>query len=67
MWPACMARVTPSSRAGSQPKSGKPWPRLTAWCSVAKADMTVKMVVPTCGRRLGKDGVLGVAVMVLGI
>jgi hypothetical protein len=49
-------RVTASSSAGSQSKSGKPWPRLTAWCSAARADMTVKMVVPTLGRRLGKAG-----------
>src|SRR5574344_2714155 len=57
LWPACMASVTACSSCGSQPKSGKPWPRLTAWCSCARADMTVKMVVPTWGSRLGKLGV----------
>jgi hypothetical protein len=30
-------------------KSGKPWPRLMALCSVASLLMTVKMVVPTLG------------------
>src|SRR5256885_13833586 len=61
LWPACMAAVTASTSLGSQPKSGKPWPRFTAWCSAASADMVVKMVVPTWGRRLGKAGVRGVA------
>src|SRR6218665_3986816 len=56
LWPARMASVTVSSKAGSQAKSGKPWPRLTASCSAAKADMTVKMVVPTCGSLFGKAG-----------
>jgi hypothetical protein len=32
-----------------------------AWCSAAKVDMTVKMVVPTAGRRDGNDGVRGAA------
>ena len=47
----------------------KPWPRLTAPHSVARADMTVKMVVPTAGRRLvsvGVRGVIGAAVVVVG-
>jgi hypothetical protein len=60
-----MARLTLSIKAGSQPKSGKPWPRLTALCSAASADMTVKMVVPTWGRRLGNDGVRAEADMVI--
>jgi hypothetical protein len=30
---------------------------LTAPCSVASADITVKMVVPTLGSRLGSEGV----------
>ena len=49
--PSRIASLTASIKAGSQPKSGKPCPKLTAWCSVAKADMTVKMVVPELGRR----------------
>src|SRR5574344_2079297 len=57
LWPACMASVTACSSCASQSKSGKPWPRLTAWCCCARADMTVKMVVPTWGSRLGKLGV----------
>src|SRR5512133_138731 len=49
--PLRIASATASTGAGSQGKSGKPWPRLTAPFSVANADMTVKMVVPTSGRR----------------
>ena len=52
-----MASVTWSSSAGSQSKSGKPWPRLTAPVSCASADITVKIVVPTFGRRLVTVGV----------
>eukprot|EP01137_Pigoraptor_chileana_P035362 Opistho-2@29247 len=52
LWPARMAVSTASIRAGAQAKSGKPWPRLTAPCWAARADMVVKMVVPTWGRRL---------------
>ncbi len=52
-----MAACTASSRVGSQSKSGKPWPRLTAPCSAASADITVKIVVPTWGRRLRSAGV----------
>jgi len=59
LWPACMARVTASTSAGSQPKSGKPWPKFTAPVSAASADMTVKMVVPTWGRREVRVGVWG--------
>jgi hypothetical protein len=29
-----------------------------AWCLVASADITVKIVVPTVGSRLGNDGVM---------
>src|SRR5689334_22886321 len=57
--PRCMARVTASTSRGSQSKSGKPCPRLTASCCCASADMTVKMVVPTAGRRLSMAGVRG--------
>ena len=57
LWPACMARVTALTSSGSQSKSGKPWPRLTAPVSAASADMTVKMVVPTLGRREVRAGV----------
>jgi hypothetical protein len=31
---------------------------LTAFFSVAKVDMTVKMVVPTLGKRLTREGVV---------
>ena len=51
LWPAAMASVTACGSAVSQAKSGKPWPKLTAPVSLAKADMTVKMVVPTLGSR----------------
>jgi hypothetical protein len=49
LWPARIAVATASSSAGSQSKSGKPWPRLTAPRSAASADITVKIVVPTFG------------------
>jgi hypothetical protein len=39
-------RIDQASGTG---KSGKPWPRLTAPCSAASCDITVKMVVPTFG------------------
>src|SRR3990167_7002265 len=58
--PARMAWCTASIRVGSQSKSGKPWPRFTAPCSAASADMTLKMVVPTWGRRLVRTGVRSV-------
>src|SRR3989344_2466228 len=59
--PACMAAVTAVTSSGAHSKSGKPWPRLTALCSVARADITVKMVVPTWGSLLGKAGVRAAA------
>src|SRR3990167_4900505 len=59
--PACMAAVTAFTSSGAHSKSGKPWPRLTALCSVARADITVKMVVPTWGSLLGKAGVRAAA------
>ena len=37
----------PGNPAAGNP--GKPWPRLTAPCSAASCDITVKMVVPTFG------------------
>ncbi|WJN75338.1 hypothetical protein OH687_00640 [Burkholderia anthina] len=46
---------------GSQSKSGKPWPRFTAPFSAASALITVKIVVPTFGRREGKTGVVGIS------
>ncbi len=46
-----MCRATASTSAGSQSKSGKPCDRLTAPTSAASFDITVKMVVPTEGRR----------------
>ncbi|MNL67395.1 hypothetical protein D3C87_1919750 [compost metagenome] len=62
LWPARMAPATASTIFGSQSKSGKPWPRLTAFFSMARADITVKMVVPTAGRREG-GGVSGASVV----
>jgi hypothetical protein len=59
LWPAAMAAVTSSSSFGSQLKSGKPWPRFTAFFSVASADITVKMVVPTAGSLVAISGVRG--------
>src|SRR6476646_4509277 len=59
--PDRIAASTASSSFGSQSKSGKPWPRLTAPRSCASADITVKIVVPTVGRRLVTTGVLGSA------
>src|SRR5665647_3372545 len=53
-----MASLTASISLGSQLKSGKPWPRLTAFFSAANADMTVKMVVPTLGSLLVRVGVM---------
>src|SRR5450759_2644400 len=58
--PCCMAAVTPSTSLGSQSKSGKPWPRLTAFFSAARADMTLKMVVPTLGNLDCRFGVVNV-------
>src|SRR5450755_4176957 len=55
--PARIAASTASTSFGSQSKSGKPWPRLTAPCSRASADITVKIVVPTVGNRLSTTGV----------
>ena len=55
--PVVMACVTAPTKAGSHSKSGKPWPRLTAFFSVANADMTVKIVVPTAGSLLRRAGV----------
>src|SRR5687767_8047036 len=52
-----MASVTAWTKRGSQSKSGKPWPRLTAPFSMASADMTVKMVVPTAGSFVCRTGV----------
>src|SRR5690625_5064750 len=50
-----MARSRASTSRGGTSKSGKPWPRLTAPCSAASWDMTVKMVVPTCGSLLWRS------------
>src|SRR5512133_2835768 len=57
--PRVIASVTDRTSCGSHSKSGKPWPRFTAPCSVASADMTVKMVVPTAGNLLWMGGVRG--------
>ncbi|MNT44102.1 hypothetical protein D3C72_1806130 [compost metagenome] len=70
LWPAAMAAVTSSSSFGSQWKSGKPWPRFTAFFSAASVDITVKMVVPTAGSLVVISGVRGedegVAVLMVG-
>ena len=52
LWPARIARSSASTRRPGTGKSGKPWPRLTAPCSAASCDITVKMVVPTFGNLL---------------
>src|SRR5664279_4772408 len=57
--PRVIASVTARTSSGSHSKSGKPWPRFTAPCSVASADMKVKMVVPTAGNLLWMGGVRG--------
>jgi hypothetical protein len=44
-----MAFSISATRTGCGLKSGKPCDRLIALCSFAKADMVVKMVVPTVG------------------
>ena len=63
--PRVIASVTACTSSGSHSKSGKPWPRFTAPCSVASADMTVKMVVPTAGNLLWMGGVRGETVIVV--
>ena len=50
--PARMWWDTRSTSSGRREKSGKPCERLMAPHSAASRDMTVKMVVPTSGRRL---------------
>src|SRR5690242_5338389 len=55
--PRVIASVTAWTSFGSHSKSGKPWPRLTAPVSVASADITVKMVVPTAGSLVRTSGV----------
>src|SRR3954466_13096261 len=55
--PLVIASVTACTRRGSQSKSGKPCPRLTAPFSAASADITVKMVVPTAGSLVCSAGV----------
>jgi hypothetical protein len=47
--PSFIALFTRSVSAEFIGKSGKPCPRFTALCSVAKALITVKIVVPTLG------------------
>ena len=49
LWPARIARSSASTSRVGTGKSGKPWPRLTALCSIASCDITVKIVVPTFG------------------
>ncbi len=49
--PARMWRSIASNSAGSAWKSGKPCDRLIAPHSAAMRDITVKMVVPMCGKR----------------
>src|ERR1035437_6554489 len=63
--PCRMALLTTSTKCGSQLKSGKPWPRLTAFFSLASADMTVKMVVPILGSLDWMAGVFSVLIDVI--
>jgi hypothetical protein len=58
--PLTIASVTAFTSRGSQSKSGKPWPRLTAPFSAARPDITVKMVVPTAGSLVCRTGVRSV-------
>src|SRR4051812_43399689 len=60
LWPWRIASLTASSSRGSQSKSGKPWPRLTALLSAASADITVKIVVPMDGNLVARGGVRSV-------
>src|SRR5258707_3656108 len=41
-----MAAMAASFTASGPSKSGKPWPRLMALCSVARRDISAKMLVP---------------------
>ena len=59
-----MADETSAINCGSHSKSGNPCPKLTAPDSVAKADMTEKMVVPMAGCLETSWGVM-VGVMLL--
>src|SRR3954465_11769954 len=55
--PRFIASLTASTSFGSHSKSGNPCPRFTAPVSVASADMTVKIVVPTEGSLVVAEGV----------
>src|SRR3954471_14959196 len=55
--PRFIASLTASTSFGSHSKSGNPWPRFTAPVSVASADITVKIVVPTAGSLVVTEGV----------
>ena len=57
--PASMAAVTACLRAGGVSRSGNPWATLSAPHALAKADISVKMVVPTWG--ILDRGALGVS------
>src|SRR5690606_41230439 len=50
-----MARSSSSTSRRGTGKAGKPWRRLTAPCSAASCDITVKMVVPTFGNLVWRD------------
>src|SRR5690606_23121492 len=55
LWPPRMACSSSASNSAGGSKSGKPCERLMAPCCCASADITVKMVVPTWGRREGRE------------
>ena len=59
LWPSRIARSSLSTRRCGTGKSGKPWPRLTAPCSAASCDITVKIVVPTFGSLVSIAGMSG--------
>jgi hypothetical protein len=59
LWPSAMARDSASTSRCGTAKSGNPCPRLTAPCSAASCDITVKMVVPTLGSLVSTWGIGG--------
>src|SRR5258708_36161478 len=44
--PALMAAIAAAFTASGPSKSGNPWPRLIAWRSTARRDITANMLLP---------------------